>query len=102
MDHDGTAGIAVTLGWIGDGGLPNDLAGSRVEGVQSGIGSRYEHLVLINRQTSRRAVSPCGFRTDEVFPNQIASAAIESLHRVAGVRQVDDSIVYDRSRLVGA
>src|SRR5258708_29615885 len=100
MDDKRAACIAIASLGIGDGGLPGDLAAARVERVQSRIGGGDDHMVLVNTQTARRAVRAHRVRTDAVFPNQIAGTAVESLHRVAGVGEVDDPVVNDRSGLI--
>ena len=53
VDHERPARVAVALSRIGDRGLPDDLAGARVQRVQPRIRGRDEHLVLIDRQAAR-------------------------------------------------
>ena len=96
------AGVAVALAIVGDRGLPDDLAGARIERDHLGIGGWQENFVLIDGQAARRAVSHGGFRTDVVFPDQVARARVQRLHGVAGVREKHDAVVNDGRGLGGA
>ena len=68
------------------------------------VGSRDENLVLINGEVARRA-SPAALlscRTHAIFPDQFARAAVERLHNVVGIGEVDDAVVHQRRGLVGS
>ena len=54
------------------------------------------------RQAADGADAAVGIRADAVFPDQFARAGVQRLHDVAGVGEIDDSVVDDRRRLIGA
>ena len=71
MNHDGSAAVAVSFGWIRDLGFPHDFAGARVQRDQMHVGGGEIDLVLIQREAADGAEAVRQFRTDAVFPDQI-------------------------------
>src|SRR5439155_5971596 len=59
-----------------------------------------EHLVTVDRDAAHRGA--VGGRTVAVLPDQIAGFAVDGLHDVAGVVQIHDAVVHERSGLVRA
>ena len=59
-----------------------------------------KNLVVINRYTAHRGSR--GARAVVIFPNDVAGASLECLHDVAGVVEVDDSVMDDRRGLIGS
>src|SRR5262245_51968607 len=60
------------------------------------------NLFIVNRQGARGAVGAGGFRTKSSLPDQVASAAIDRLESVAGVGEIDDSVVDDGRGLISS
>ena len=94
--------FAVALAVVGDDGLPHDLARARVERDEVGIGRGDENLVLIDGDIAHGAGSAAlrALGPDAIFPDQIAGAAVERLHDVAGIGQIDDAVVDERRGFV--
>ena len=49
-----------------------------------------------------RMAAPLALRAVAVFPDQLAGLAVDRLHDVAGVVEIDDAVVHERRGLVGA
>ena len=98
-DDDGAARIAESFVVVGDNGVPNDFAGAGIERDEMRVGSGHENLVLIDGQIARGASAAAllarGARAS--LPDQIAGAAVERLHNVIGIRNIDDAIVHQRA-----
>src|SRR4029453_14605664 len=83
---------------IADRRLPDGLSRFGVERHQACVARGGEHLVVVNGDPSHgRAV---GVLTVAVFPNHVTGPAVDRLHHVAGIIEIDDAVVNDRSRLV--
>src|SRR5436309_842164 len=83
---------------IADRRLPYGLAGSRVERDQVRLAGRRKQFVAMNRNATHGG--GVRVRAIPVFPDQIARAAIERLHDVPGVVQIDDPVVHERRGLI--
>ena len=85
---------------IADHGVPNVLAGARVERVDVRVAGGDIDLVVVDREAALRTAG--GRFADAVLPNQIAFARIQRLHDVAGIVDVHHAVVHHRRRLIGA
>ncbi len=101
LRHDRAAARAVVaLRPIADRGLPHGLAGLRVERDQPRVAGCRKHLVVVDGDPAHRGA--VRVRAVAVFPDQVAGTAIDRLHDVAGVVEIDDPVVNDRRRLIRA
>ena len=101
LGQEGAAARAVVaLRAIPDGSLPDGLAGPGIERNQLRVAGCREYLVLVNGDPAHRGA--VRVRAVAVFPDQIARAAINRLHDVARVVEIDDPVVHERRRLIRA
>ena len=100
---DRPARVGEALGAIGDDGVPDHLAGARVERDQPRVGGREEHLVAVDRDVAHRAEADRAWSGPTWF-SQIRSpvAASSACTMFIGVGEIHDAVVHERHRLVGA
>ena len=96
VDDQGAAAVEVPLGSVGDLGLPDHLAGPRVERHDVRVGGVEDDLVLVDRDVAvRPAAAPRGRKLPPVLPQHVAGRRVERLHDVAGAGQVHHPFVHD-------
>ena len=101
------AGIAPALGPVAGGVIPHHLAGRRVERHDMGVGGRHEQLVLIDRHVAlAERLAAFGHQllrqSPGILPDQVAGRAIDRLHLVGIVEDVEHAVMHDRRGLGGA
>ena len=82
---------------VGHRHVPGHLAVARVERHEMCVAHRDEQLVVVERHAAHGGVA-----AEPMLPDQIAGLAVERLDDAAGVVQIDDAVVRERRRLVGA
>ena len=103
LHDDRATRIPEALAAVGNHRGPHRLAGAGVERHQPRIGGCQIDLVAVDRQVAHasrgvaRAVGP-----NLVGPEEFTTGAVECLHFVHGVGEVDDAVVHERHRLIGS
>src|SRR5262249_52009013 len=96
-----SAGVSVAFRGIGIPCVPEQLAGTRVEGKYPGIGCGEINLVLIKTEAADRAMTVRKIGANPVLPDQLSIARVERLHDVPRICQVHDAVMDDGGGLVG-
>ena len=98
-------GMAPAFGPVAGGVVPDDLAGLGVEREQVCVGGGDDQVALIDRHVAVGEIAAVGQHLGRqralVFPDQVAGGAVERLHLVGIVEDVDDAVVRDRGHLGG-
>ena len=101
LRHQRAAAVEVALGGVGDLGLPDDLAGARIERHDVRVGGVQDDPVLVDRDAAvRPAAAPRGRKLPAILPQQVAGGGVERLHDVAGTGQEHHPVVHDRRGLL--
>ena len=102
LHHDRAAGVGEALGGVGDHRGPHGGAGAGVERHQFRVAGRQVDLVVVDGDVAHAAGGAArAVGADLIGPDEVAGGAVEGLHLVHRVGQVDDAVVHQRHRLVG-
>ncbi len=84
--------------------LPHQLAGSRFDGTQHGVGAGQVDLVPIDREAADLAgrTRAADHRATPELPDKVAGPAVDRLDDVAAIDHIDDAVVDERRALVGS
>ena len=100
LDDDGAAaGAVLALAAIADHGVPDILAGARIERVDVRVAGGDINLVVVDREPALRAAGRR--RADAVLPDQLARARVQRLHDVAGIVDEHDAVMHHGRGLIG-
>ena len=106
VHHDRAAGVAIAQAVVGDGVIPDHLAGGRVQGHDVGVGRVDEDLVAVDGDRARAHAGADrveevgrGIELPAVLPEAVPGRRVHRLHDVAGAGDEHHAVVHERRRL---